>query len=77
MEEEFVHIKVKNSLNNNIIKSYDYIVCLKCHNKKYYSYNTIFYNDNYTYKQYGYKNKVGKVKTNDYKKRNWNYLKGT
>lgn len=69
MEEEFVHVKIKDALNNGIIESYDYIVCPKCNNKKYYSYNTNFYNDNYTCEQCGYKNKVGKIKTNDYEKK--------
>lgn len=69
MEEEFVHVKVKNTLNNDIIKSYDYIVCPKCHNKKYYLYNTTFYNDDYTCEQCSYKNKVEKVKTSNYEKK--------
>lgn len=34
MEEEFIHVKVKDALNNGIIESYDYIVCPKCNNKK-------------------------------------------
>lgn len=61
MEGEFIHVKVKDALNNGIIESYDYIVCPKCHNKKYYPYNTTFYDNDYTCEKCGYKNKVGKL----------------
>lgn len=61
MEKEFIHVKVKDALNDSMIESYDYIVCPKCHNKEYYSYNTNFYNNEYTCKVCKYKNKVGKI----------------